>query len=109
MALFGKKKKKENEEDDIIDEELEEKREEKKVKRKLKDLSPENRKKRKEPPKPWGKKERITVLVIFLVMALAASIMTLAAEGSPIIKNFINIKNAITESIKGFKSDTVYF
>lgn len=77
MALFGKKKNKYNEfgtEGGYSDEEAlieEEEKEDKKLTRKFKDLRKGNRKKRKEPPKPWGRKERIIVLI-----AACASILT---------------------------------
>jgi beta-lactamase class A len=38
--------------------------------KKIRDLAPENRKKRKEPPKPWGRTERIIVLVFLLLTIL---------------------------------------
>ncbi|MCJ7656648.1 MAG: hypothetical protein MUO55_02565, partial [Candidatus Atribacteria bacterium] len=37
--------------------------------RSFKDLQPENRKKRKEPKKPWGKKERLFILLVILLTA----------------------------------------
>jgi beta-lactamase class A len=71
--LFRRKKKKEDEDEDDEDEddELEDDDEEeddeddkKKKRRKIKDLNPQNRRKRVEPPKPWGKKERILVTAV---------------------------------------------
>ncbi len=69
MAIFGREDKDEN-----YEEELEE------VKipnRKFKDLNPRDRKKRKEPPKPWGKKERILVLVVLLTTVTTSVVLAL--------------------------------
>lgn len=64
MRLFGKK----DDDEEEIDEEEEL---EKKIRsRKFKDLTSENRKKRKEPSKPWGKKERLIVLSVLLITVL---------------------------------------
>lgn len=76
MNLFGKKK----EEDEFDDEESliqEEELENKKLKKQLKDLHAENRKKRKEPPKPWGKKERFIVGGFFILTTITAMVMFL--------------------------------
>jgi beta-lactamase class A len=78
MNLFGKKKEEEfEEEENFEDEERLEKLENRKLRRKLKDLNPENKKKRKEPLKPWGKKERWIVGGFFLVTTVAATGMFL--------------------------------
>lgn len=71
MAMFWRKEDKE--------EELEE-RVGKVSSKKFKDLNPENRKKRKEPDKPWGKSERILVLVILLATILISAILGLSAR-----------------------------
>jgi beta-lactamase class A len=98
MALFGKKKKKDEEDDD-----LDEKDSKKKGKRgdddddsdemiptslrrkriedkEFKDLKSENKKKRKEPPKPWGKKERLFVLIALLVTAGGSGFLALSSR-----------------------------
>lgn len=69
MALFGKKK---EELDEYEDEDglVEEERQDRKLTRKFKDLKNENKKKRKEPPKPWGKVERLIVLVVLVITIL---------------------------------------
>jgi len=46
----------------------------------FKDLKSENRKKRKEPPKPWGKKERILVLIIIILTAGTSTFLSLSAR-----------------------------
>ncbi|HJX59277.1 hypothetical protein A2V61_01130 [Candidatus Woesebacteria bacterium RBG_19FT_COMBO_47_8] len=56
--------------------------------RRIKDLKPENRRKRKEPPKPWGKKERYLVLgfllgSVILSLTLAASARSWKLPGFP--------------------------
>ena len=33
------------------------------------------------PPKPWGKRERIVVLTVFLITALASGVLALYASG----------------------------
>lgn len=88
MALF-RKKKKDEEEDDELDERDEKGRIEKippSLRRKrledkeFKDLKPENKKKRKEPPKPWGKKERLFVLAALLVTAGGSGFLALSSR-----------------------------
>lgn len=69
MALF-KKKNEEVEEEETF--------EERKITRNLKDLNPENKKKRKEPPKPWGKRERLIILVIFLATVVISAILSIS-------------------------------
>ena len=76
MALFRKKN-----EEEYEDEEFEEKPLRKKPKNKdFKDLKPENRKKRKEPKKPWGKKERFFVLSVILLTAGISGILALSSR-----------------------------
>ncbi len=82
MNLFGKKKKHNSEEDfdeeeEIKEAENEDRRENRKLKRKLRDLNPENSKKRKEPVKPWGKKERLIVGIFFGLTTISATLMFL--------------------------------
>lgn len=68
MAFFGKK-----EEEFEEEENLEAGR---KITKKLKDLNPENKKKRKEPTKPWGKKERFLVLIVLLATTIISAILS---------------------------------
>jgi len=70
MRLFGKEE--EYEDEDILEEE------EKKLK--IRDLKPENKRKRKEPPKPWGRKERSLILGVLLFTVLIASFLALSAR-----------------------------
>ncbi|MGA2910543.1 MAG: hypothetical protein ABSE04_01940 [Candidatus Microgenomates bacterium] len=69
MALF---KKNEEYEDDSDFDEVEEKGNRKFTKN-FKDLSPKNRRKRKEPSKPWGKKERLVVLIFLLLSVIVSA------------------------------------
>lgn len=46
----------------------------------LKNLNPEGRRKRREPMRPWGKKERYFVLLVLLGTAFFASILGLSAR-----------------------------
>lgn len=55
MGLFGKNKEEEFDEEEGFNEE--EDLQDRKLTRKFKDLNPENKKRRKEPPKPWGKRK----------------------------------------------------
>lgn len=62
-----------------------------KARKKFRDLKPENRRRRKEPPKPWGKKERLLVLFIFIATILIATFLSLGSinwkvSGLPRIK-----------------------
>lgn len=75
MALFGKKKEKEDE--DFEDEN----KGNRKFTKKLVDLAPKNKKKRKEPPKPWGKKERMIVLIVLAATAIIALTLMISAKG----------------------------
>lgn len=70
--------------------------------RKIRDLKPENRKVRKEPPKPWGKVERYIVLIALLITILAAVALTLYSNG-------FRIPNVNFDfgKINIFKSDTI--
>lgn len=68
----------------------------------LKDLIPQNRRKRKEPQKPWGKKERLFVGIIFLSTILTASAMSLSARswklpGLPSLKTTFSLKGLFEE------------
>lgn len=82
MLGIGKKKK--VEEEDF--EELEQKklplkkRKLKKESEELKDLNPKNKSKRKEPPKPWGKSERILVLSLAFGTAAVAAVLGLSSR-----------------------------
>lgn len=99
MALFGKKKKKDEEDDDLDEKDTKKKGKRgddddddsddmipKSLRRKriedkeFKDLKSENKKKRKEPPKPWGKKERLFVLIALLVTAGGSGFLALSSR-----------------------------
>jgi hypothetical protein len=73
MKLFGKK-------DEDEEEDKKEELEEKIRSKKFKDLTSENRRKRKEPPKPWGKKERLIVLSTLLITILVAGGLALSSR-----------------------------
>lgn len=72
MRLFGKKDKEEIDEEEYAEEKLPSKR--------FRDLKPENRKKRVEPPKPWGKKERLVVLFVFAGTVFLSGILAASAR-----------------------------
>lgn len=101
MAIFGKKQD-EFEEDEVG---LEEGR---KITRKLKDLKPENKKKRKEPPKPWGKRERIIVLVVFLATTIISGLLLSGSSfslGGGDLK--IHLPEINLDSLNVFKGETI--
>lgn len=75
MALFGRKK---DEDEDYEDEDEFEDEDEP---RKIRDLKPNNKKKRKEPPKPWGKKERLIVAIVLGTTAIIAAFLAISARG----------------------------
>lgn len=106
MGLFGRKRKKE--EDEFDDEEgfnEEEELKDRKLTRKFRDLNPENKRKRKEPPKPWGKKERMLVLGFFIATTILAAGMYIASHnlkftGLPKISiPSINLRNPFGEEV----------
>lgn len=102
MALFKKKKKQEEEDDELdsrdkqslslrdkkrkgrdddFDDEIPQSLRRKRIEDKeFKDLKPENKKKRKAPPKPWGKKERIIVLIVLLLTAGTSGFLALSSR-----------------------------
>jgi hypothetical protein len=108
MALFGRKKDEEDYEDEdelSVDEE----RSDRKLTRKFKDLKSENRKKRKEPPKPWGKKERILVLSIMALTLLISGVLALIARRDQIgVPTFnFNFEKPNFGSFSIFKEETI--
>ena len=78
MGLFGKKKEEDFEEDEEL--ELEDDLQDRKLTRKFKDLNSENRKKRKEPPKPWGKQERLIVLSVLVATLVISGVLFLTSN-----------------------------
>jgi hypothetical protein len=75
MGLFNRKKQEDFEEDEI-----DESDNPRRVRRQFKDLNPENKRLRKEPIKPWGAKERLTVLAVLLITVLTSGILALTAR-----------------------------
>lgn len=73
MNIFGKKKEEEFEDEE---EELAKSIPSKK----FKDLNPQNKKKRKEPIRPWGRKERLTILIVLLTTVFASGFLGLGAR-----------------------------
>lgn len=71
MFGLGKKKK---DEDELLDEDLP-------AKRKFKDLKSENKKRRKEPVKPWGRGERVLVLIVLAVTVGVSALLGATARG----------------------------
>lgn len=72
----------------------------------FKDLKPQNRKKRKEPPKPWGKMERSVVLVVLLITVLTSATLSLSARNWK-LPNLPKITLPKLADINPFKEQTV--
>jgi hypothetical protein len=101
MAIFK------NDDDYEDTEEFEEEggRELERFSRKIKDLRPANKRKRKEPPKPWGKKERLVVLSI-LALTVLISVMLTLTNGKGV--NFkLKIPRIDLSSLNIFKEETI--
>lgn len=54
--------------------------EEERPQRRIRDLAPKNKRKRKEPPKPWGKKERYIVLGLLSLTIFTSAILAISAR-----------------------------
>ncbi len=109
MALFGRKKDEEELDDDPSFAEASEGKGEF-PRRRLRDLKPENKRKRKEPPKPWGKRERLTLLIVILVTVVVSGILTLTSEKGKFLNfsklNF-NFPKVDLNSFNLFKEETI--
>ena len=103
MALFGRNRDEEYEDEDEFNEE--EDRGDRRLTKKFRDLNPKNRKKRKEPPKPWGKKERTIVLVVLLVTVVVAAILAFGARGKGIFR--LSLPKFDINSLNIFKEETI--
>lgn len=108
MGIFGRKN-----EDDYDEEEgfrEEEELKDRRLTRKFRDLKPENKKKRKEPPKPWGKRERVTLLIVILTTIIISGILTLTS-GRGKFFNFsgfnFSLPKADFSSFNLFKEETI--
>ena len=89
---------------DDYEDEIEE--EEAPRRRKFKDLNPENRKTRKEPVKPWGKKERLIVLIVLLSTVLTSGILAITARNFKLPK-FPRISLSSLSEINPFKEQLI--
>lgn len=103
MALFGRNKEEEFEDEDEFNEG--EEGEDRKLTKKFRDLKPQNRKKRKEPPKPWGKKERMMVFIILLITVIISAILTFGARRKNSIR--ITLPKFDINSLNIFKEETI--
>ncbi len=103
MALFGRKKDEEFEDEDEFDAEVG--RGDRKLTKKFRDLKPRNKKKRKEPPKPWGRKERMIVLVILLVTVIISAILALVARNKNTFR--LGLPKFDINSLNLFKEETI--
>jgi beta-lactamase class A len=79
MAIY--KKRIDDEDDEYEDESSYKDEKERRVRsRKIRDLNPENKKRRKEPPKPWGKKERLLVFIVLVITTGVSGILFLSSR-----------------------------
>jgi beta-lactamase class A len=110
MALF--KKKKDEDYEDEYDDEEEEEEPRRPLRRKFtkskdfKDLNPSDKKKRKEPPKPWGKKERFLVLVLILLTAGTSGYLALTARDWK-LPGLPRIEMPVLSNLNPFKEETI--
>jgi beta-lactamase class A len=73
MDILRRKKKSEENDDDIDGDELG-------GRKSIRDLKPKNRRNRKEPQKPWGKRERLTVLFVLILTMGSSGVLALSAR-----------------------------
>lgn len=99
MGLFKKK-------DEDFNEESDEKEVGELNKRKIRDLNPENRKSRKEPIKPWGAKERLFVLITFLLTVVTSGALALSARNFKLPK-IPQLKLSSLSEINPFKEQVI--
>lgn len=106
MGLFGKKKEEEYEDDEEL--ELEDELQDRKLTRKFKDLNSENKKKRKEPPKPWGRQERLIVLSVLVTTLIISGVLFLTSNTNFKFPNFsFNFSKPDFSSLNIFKEETI--
>ncbi len=103
MGLFNKKKDKEDEIDDDLEVDEEEPR---RLRRKFKDLNPENKRSRKEPPKPWGKSERLFVLAVLLITVMLSGFLALSARNFKLAQ-LPQLKLKSLEELNPFKEQLI--
>lgn len=106
MALFGKKN---DEEEDYEDDEgvIGEERRDKKLTRKFKDLNSKNKKKRKEPPKPWGKRERLIVALALLSTVVISAILAVRGGLRAFSMLSFDLPKINLDSLNPFKEETI--
>jgi len=84
MAILRKRN--DDEDEEYEDEEEDYKRSKRKrrinkfASKEVRDLSPENKRRRKEPPKPWGKRERLIVFSVLVITVGASGILYLTSR-----------------------------
>ena len=103
MALFGRDKNEDFEDEEEFDEE--EGRGDRKFSKKFRDLNPTNKRKRKEPPKPWGKRERVIVLMVLLVTVVIAAVLAFEAGGKGALH--LHLPKIDFSSLNIFKEETI--
>jgi beta-lactamase class A len=97
MSIFNQKNQDDNVDDDAsLEEDL-------RVLRKLRKQRIENKKKRREPPKPWGKKERYLVGITLLATVLISAISAMGAREWKLA----GVKRFKLPSLNIFKEETI--
>jgi quinol-cytochrome oxidoreductase complex cytochrome b subunit len=81
MGIFGKKKTKDEENEKTDSEKKDEEVSKGKRARKFKDLNPENKRRRKEPIRPWNNLDRIVLLFLILITFGASFYFAISAKG----------------------------
>lgn len=102
MGLFNRRKK----DEDLEDDEFETSDEPRRIKRQIKDLYPENKRSRKEPFKPWGKQERLIVLIVLLLTVVTSGVLALSARNFKLPKLPV-LKISTVTDLNPFKEQVI--
>lgn len=100
MGLFTSKK------DADLEDEFDEIDEPRRVRRQFKDLNPENKRQRKEPPKPWGIKERLVILFVLLGTVITSGVLALSARNFK-LPQLPAFKLSTISNLNPFKEQTI--
>lgn len=99
MSLFRS----DTQDEEYLDEEKEEVERRRPRTKEFRDLAPQNKKLRKEPAKPWGKKERLLVLGVFLLTVVTSGILAFSVRGWKVP----NLPRVKIPSLNFFKEETI--
>jgi beta-lactamase class A len=101
MLLFKRK----SEEGDYEEDDFEE--DKSLARKKFRDLKPENRKKRKLPPKPWGKGERFLIFFVLLATLLVSIVLSLSSKNHRFISLGLPNLTKILPNLSILKEETI--